>query len=104
MVSLIRGKKVLQNGNLQRQARAEAKKRLYGQVFQNALKRRALISPRDSQRPAHQPPRERHKKACQNANDLAREAVGCMGGLGRSQACLGKQGKSSLFLGKHCAD
>jgi hypothetical protein len=28
--------------------------------------------------------RKRAAKACQNANDLAREAVGCMGGLGRN--------------------
>jgi hypothetical protein len=27
--------------------------------------------------------RERATKACQNANDLAREAVGCMGVFGR---------------------
>jgi hypothetical protein len=33
-----------------------------------------------TQRVAHQPPRAHHKN-CQNANDLVREAVGCMGGL-----------------------
>ena len=31
-----------------------------------------------AQRPARQPPRA-HRKDCQNSNDLAREAVGCMG-------------------------
>jgi len=33
-----------------------------------------------AERPAHQPPRARHR-SCQNAHDLAREAVGCMGML-----------------------
>ncbi len=33
-----------------------------------------------AERPAHQPPRARHNN-CQNGNDLAREAVGCMGML-----------------------
>jgi hypothetical protein len=35
---------------------------------------------RAAQRLAHQPP-QAHRKNCQNANDLAREAVGCMGVL-----------------------
>ena len=37
------------------------------------------------QRSAHQPPRA-HRKNYQNANDLAREAVGCMGMLARGFA------------------
>jgi len=37
-----------------------------------------------AQRDAHQPLRAHHK-SCQNANDLAREAVGCMGVFGRSR-------------------
>src|SRR6266508_1910693 len=36
-----------------------------------------------AERIAHQPPQARSKK-CQNANDLAREAVGCMGVLDRT--------------------
>jgi hypothetical protein len=35
----------------------------------------------DAERPAHQPPRARHENG-QNAFDLAREAVGCMGVFG----------------------
>jgi len=34
-----------------------------------------------AERLAHQPPRA-HRKNCQNANDLARAAVGCMGVFG----------------------
>jgi hypothetical protein len=34
-----------------------------------------------AERIAVQPP-QAHRKTCQNTNDLAREAVGCNGGLG----------------------
>jgi len=52
----------------------------------------ATFRPNAAQRPAHQPPRARHNNG-QNANDLAREAVGCMGML----ACCSMKGIAVAF-------
>ncbi len=41
------------------------------------------------ERIAVQLPRARRKKPCQNANDLARVAVGCMGLLARLELMIG---------------
>ncbi len=50
-----------------------------------------------AQRPAHQPPRARYKNY-QNAYDLAREAVGCMGLLAGSLILLLK---TTLYLSRY---
>jgi len=41
----------------------------------------SLVQLAAAERPAHQPP-QAHRETCQNANDLARAAVGCMGVFG----------------------
>jgi hypothetical protein len=52
--------------------------------------------PPDAERPAHQPPRARRKN-CQNAYDLAREAVGCrgvFGGIASMHSCWNRDYRS----------
>ncbi len=60
------------------------------------LRKRSLLA---AQRPAHQPPRAHHN-SYQNTNDLAREAVGCMGVFGgASPYLLAYQENSHTFTG-----
>jgi len=56
-----------------------------------------------AQRLAVQPP-QAHRKTCQKANDLAREAVGCNGGLGGCGVSSKRSGGvSAILCARHSA-